>query len=188
MHGRRQAIAHSVRLCVDGCANEIALDPDKDRSEVETSEHFLVGGCEIGVGDWSRAGNDAADKASNGAYLLHVPYRSGIEQRSRVYEIVPEPSGKWLIRETMEGARQFRMTEWLDQVGDMQPKKADEQRVFLFGSDWLAFIDGIADREMDISWTSFSHSPARCDCDALHRDFATLGGDVDPPSLRPRSI
>ena len=41
-HRLGQSGAHSVRLCVDSCPDEIALDPDEDRPEIEASECLLL--------------------------------------------------------------------------------------------------------------------------------------------------
>ena len=40
---------------------------------------------------------------------------------------------------------QFGMTERLYQISDVEAKKAEEERILIFGVDGLAFVDGIAD-------------------------------------------
>ena len=45
-----------------------------------------------------------------------------------------EPSRKWLMSEALERAGQFGVAEWLDEVGDMQTKKPDEERILVIGS------------------------------------------------------
>lgn len=59
-----------------------------------------------------------------------------------------EPSREWLVRDAVERAGQLGVTERLDQIGDVQAQKPDEEGVLLLGIDRLAFVDRIANREV----------------------------------------
>jgi hypothetical protein len=70
----------------------------------------------------------------------------------------------------------------------MQTKEPNKERILVFWVDGLAFIKGIADREIGVGWSCRSHSPTRRDRHALHTDFAVLDGNVYSSSLRPRAV
>ncbi|WP_292112949.1 hypothetical protein [Mesorhizobium sp.] len=68
-----QPRAHSLRLGVDGRADEVALDPDEDRPELEAGERLLVGRREISVSDRTRTRDDPADQP---IHAVRGPVRS----------------------------------------------------------------------------------------------------------------
>jgi hypothetical protein len=109
-----QASTHSLKLSVDGCSNEIALNSHEDRPQVKARECLLIDRRDVGVRNRSSAGDDATDEPAHGARLLYFPYRSGIQERSGVLNVALEPSCKWLLREMVERACQLGVIKLLD--------------------------------------------------------------------------
>src|SRR5579871_3982051 len=86
------------------------------------------------------------------------------------------------MSEAPERACQFGAAEWLDEVGDMQTKEPDEERILVSWVDKIAFMHRIAGREIGVGRSGRGHPPARRDRDALDGDF---GGHVYSSGLRP---
>jgi hypothetical protein len=70
----------------------------------------------------------------------------------------------------------------------MQTKEPDEERILVSWVDGIAFIHRIARREICVGRSGRGHPLARRNRDALHADFAVLGGNVYSSGLRPRAV
>lgn len=88
----RQADANGLQLRVDSGTDEIALDADEDRPEIEASERLLIGGRNVGVSDGSGTGDDPSDQSAHGRGLFQLSHQRGIQQRSGALEIPLESS------------------------------------------------------------------------------------------------
>ena len=53
-------------------------------------------------------------------------------------------SSTWLLGEAVERRGKLAVTERLDEIGDVQAQKPDEEGVLFRGFNWLAFVDRIA--------------------------------------------
>lgn len=144
-HGLAQADAHDLGVGVDSGSDEVSLDSNKHRPQVEARERLLVAGRDIGIGHRTGAGDDPSDQPTHCIRLLNLPYRGGIEHRPCTPEIILEPSREWLLGEALERRGKLAVTERLDQIGDVQTQKPDEEGVLRGGLNGLAFVDRIAD-------------------------------------------
>ena len=143
-HGLAQADAHGLWVRVDGGSDEVTLDSNKHGSQIEARERLLVAGRDIGIGDLAGARDDTSDQPTHGIRLLNLPYRDGIKHRSGAPEIILEPSREWLLGEAVERRGKLAVAERLDEIGDVQAQKPDEEGVFLRRLNGFAFVDGIA--------------------------------------------
>jgi hypothetical protein len=118
-----QTSTHRLWLRFDDRADKVALDPNEDWPEVEARERLLIGGRNVGFSGRPCTGDDSTDQPTEGGCLLHLPYRSSIQQRPGAPDVVLKPSREWLMGDAVERAGQFGVTERLDQVGDVQAQK-----------------------------------------------------------------
>ncbi|RXH38641.1 hypothetical protein XH99_00740 [Bradyrhizobium nanningense] len=70
----------------------------------------------------------------------------------------------------------------------MKAQKSNEESIFFFGTNGLAFINRIANREESVWRPCLGVGPARRDRDSFHCDFPFSGGEVDPSGLRPSAV
>ncbi|RXH38642.1 hypothetical protein XH99_00745 [Bradyrhizobium nanningense] len=113
-HLMGEAASHELRLCVDCRANEITFDADEDRPQIKSSECFLVCPRNVSVGNRAGTSDDPTDQSIKRARLFHFPDWSGIQKCSGILKIALKSWHIGLLREALERARKFGMTESRD--------------------------------------------------------------------------
>ena len=75
------------------------------------------------------------------------------------------------------------MAELPDQICDVEPKQADEERIPFVRFEGFALIERILDRKVGVGRPADRHAPSRGDGDALDRCLAALGGHINTAGL-----
>ncbi len=143
-----QSVTHRLGRALNRRIDEITLYADEDWPQVESGEHILIGRTCRRVSQRSRPCHDSTHEPINGARPVHFPNWRGIQESSSARDITLKPTLRPLAGKVSKRAGELGMAEWVDQVGDVVAKEADENGVLVLRIDRLAFVDRVTDRQV----------------------------------------